>query len=246
MQWNGEEFQHESWLDILGYQSGHGDDEATLEWLVCGPPATTWQIEPTRPFINLEPPYENHISYQSKTRISPDFTRRALYWSLLVSPTAGVTYGGHGVWGWDDGAAPPVAHPNTGIPLHWKQALTMDAAEQVCYLADLFESIEWWRLVPSPDVLETQPGEQDRRRFVTASKAPEGDVIVVYIPADREIRLQLVVQRDDLSAIWFDPRTGVRQPATLNGGHMTTPAPGDWVLLLGRTVSLPANHGERR
>lgn len=245
IQWNSEEFQHESWLDILGYQSGHGDDEATLEWLLCGPPATTWQIEPIRPFINLEPPYEYHISYQSKTRISPDFTRRALYWSLLVSPTAGVTYGGHGVWGWDDGTTPPIAHPNTGIPLHWKQALTMAAAEQVCYLADLFESIEWWQLAPSPDLLESQLGEQDRRRFVTASKSPEGDLIMVYIPADREIRLKLVGQRADLSAIWFDPRTGVRQPATLNGGHMITPAPGDWVLLLGRTVSLPANHGER-
>lgn len=245
MQWNGEEFRQESWLDILGYQSGHGDDEKTLEWLVSGPPAKDWQIEPIRPFINLEPPYEYHISYQSNTRITADFTRRALYWSLLVSPTAGVTYGGHGVWGWDDGTAPPVAHPNTGIPLPWKQALMMDAAEQVCYLADLFESIEWWRLIPAPELLESQPGEQECGRFVTASKSPEGDLIVVYIPANREIRLKLAGQPDDLSAIWFDPRTGMRRPAELNGGHVITPAPGDWVLLLGRTVSLPAGQGDR-
>jgi len=245
MQWNGEEFRQESWLDILGYQSGHGDDEKTLEWLVSGPPAKDWQVEPIRPFINLEPPYEYHISYQSNTRITADFTRRALYWSLLVSPTAGVTYGGHGVWGWDDGTAPPVAHPNTGIPLPWKQALMMDAAKQVCYLADLFESIEWWRLMPAPDLLESQPGEQGFGRFVTASKSPEGDLIVIYIPANREIRLRLAGQPDDLSAIWFDPRTGMRQPAELNGGHVITPASGDWVLLLGRTVSLPAGQGDR-
>ena len=91
MHWNGEEFRHEDWLDILGYQSGHGDDNATLNWLVCGPPATDWKTPPPRVFINLEPPYENHISYQTKQRISAAMARRALYWSLLVSPTAGVT-----------------------------------------------------------------------------------------------------------------------------------------------------------
>ena len=240
MQWNGDEFRGETWLDILGYQSGHGDDDATLSWLVCGPPASDWTNAPARPFINLEPPYENHIAYQSRTRISADVMRRALYWSLLVSPTSGVTYGGHGVWGWDDGTTTPVAHPGTGIPLPWQQALVMPGAEQVTHLAELFESIEWWRLLPAPDLLAQQPGDQDKRRFVTASKSAEGDLIVVYIPEDREIKLNLVGLPDALSAIWFDPRTGERQTAALNGGPFTTPAPGDWVLLLGRSISLPA------
>ena len=244
MQWNGEEFRNESWLDILGYQSGHGDDESTLEWLVCGPPSRDWQNEPARPLINLEPPYEDHISYQSRKRISAGFTRRALYWSLLVSPTAGVTYGGHGIWGWDDGTAPPVGHPTTGIPLPWQQALVMDGAEQIRHLADLFESIEWWRLIPAPDLLADQPGDHDKGRYVTAAKSPEDDLIIVYIPQDRDIELNLIHSPDDLSAVWFDPRTGARQPAAVSGNHFTTPAAGDWVLLLGRGLVLPAGQGK--
>ena len=244
MHWNGEEFRHEDWLDILGYQSGHGDDDATLNWLVCGPPATDWKTPPPRVFINLEPPYENHISYQTKQRISAAMARRALYWSLLVSPTAGVTYGGHGVWGWDDGTAPPVAHPNTGIPLPWQKALLMDGAEQVRHLADFFESIEWWRLIPAPELLLAQPGNQAKRHFVTISKSAENDLIVAYVPEDREIALNLTSLPDDLSAVWFDPCSGSRKPAALAGGHFTTPAPGDWVLLLGRMLSLPAGQGE--
>jgi hypothetical protein len=245
MQWNGEEFRNEAWLDILGYQSGHGDDQNTLAWLVDGPPAHDWRNEPSRPFINLEPPYENHISYQSQQRITADFTRRALYWSSLVSPTAGVTYGGHGVWGWDDGTAPPVAHPKTGIPLPWSQALVMEGAEQVRHLADLFESVEWWRLRPAPDVLAKQPGHEDKGRYITAAKSLEDDLILIYTPQDRDIQLNLDALPDDLSAMWFDPRTGMRQPAPMNGGGFTTPAPGDWVLLLGRAVVLPAGQGER-
>ena len=171
-------------------------------------------------------------------------TRRALYWSLLVSPTAGVTYGGHGVWGWDDGTVPPVAHPNTGIPLPWQQALLMEGAEQIRYLADLFESMEWWRLLPAPELLFSQPGDQAKQRFVTVSKSPQGDLIVAYIPEDRTIQLTLTGLPDDLSAIWFDPRNGMRQPATSNGGQFTTPAAGDWLLLLGHSLSLPAGQGE--
>ncbi|MEZ4664190.1 MAG: DUF4038 domain-containing protein [Caldilineaceae bacterium] len=58
----------------------------------------------------MEPPYENHVAYQSGQPHDAHSVRRAMYWSLLNAPTAGVTYGGHGVWGWDDGSTPPVDH----------------------------------------------------------------------------------------------------------------------------------------
>ena len=73
-----EEFRDQKWLDITSYQSGHGDDEATQRWLVTGPPAQVWQLDPPRPSINLEPPYENHIAYQSQQPISPFTTRRGM------------------------------------------------------------------------------------------------------------------------------------------------------------------------
>jgi hypothetical protein len=120
----------------------------------------------------------------------------------------------------------------------------MDGAEQIRHLADLLESIEWWRLIPAPDLLAHQPGDHDKGRYVSAAKSPEEDLIVVYIPQDRDIELNLTHLPDDLSAVWFDPRTGARQPATVGGSHFTTPAAGDWVLLLGRGLVLPAGQGK--
>ena len=43
MHWVLGEFRDEPWLDIQGYQSGHGDDEKTLRWMIDGPPATEWK-----------------------------------------------------------------------------------------------------------------------------------------------------------------------------------------------------------
>lgn len=243
--WVRSEFEDEDWYDIVSYQSGHGDDEPTFTWLVNGPPAHDWQQGKPRPYINMEPPYEDHVAYQSRTRIDEFTARRALYWSLLVSPTAGVTYGGHGVWGWDDGSSAPVGHPNTGTPKPWHEALMLPAAEQVRYIDTLFMSLEWWKLRPAPELLVEQPGEQASHLFVAAARSESGDLAVVYVPESPTIRLNLSHLRSELSAYWFNPRTGERVTASLNGSapqtQFDTPGVGDWVLVLRHTIALPAN-----
>ena len=71
-----------------------------------------------------------------------------------------MTYGGHGVWGWDDGTAPPVAHPNTGVPKPWREALHLPGARQMRFLADCFASVPWWTLRPDQSLLSAQPGSR--------------------------------------------------------------------------------------
>jgi hypothetical protein len=235
MLWYGEEFRDEAWLDLLGYQSGHGDDQATLSWLVEGPPATAWKTEPARPIVNLEPPYEDHIAYHSKKRIDADFVRRALYWSLLVSPTAGVSYGAHGVWGWDDGSRLTPGHPAAGLPQPWQQALHFLGAEQVRHLIAFFQEISWWELVPAPEILTSQMGHDDRTRFVAASQSADRKLTVVYIPQHESVELRLGAPSAGREAYWFNPRDGTRRGATAIGARdqrFETPMPGDWLLVI--------------
>jgi hypothetical protein len=235
MHWYLDEFREEKWLSFVGYQSGHGDDPNTLKWIFAGPPATDWKKPPARPFINLEPPYENHIAYQSKKPHSPASVRRAIYWSLLIAPTAGVTYGGHGVWGWDDGTKPPADHPNTGIPLPWKRALAMPAAEQISVLTKFFSSIDFWRLRPAPNLLVKQPGAESADRFIAAARSEEGDLVVVYVPAERNVALRVSLLPPSPSVVWVNPRTGERQPTVAvvydDTCEFVTPGDGDWLLL---------------
>jgi hypothetical protein len=231
-----DEFRNEPWLDIIGYQSGHHDDVDGLQWIVDGPVSREWRRKPPKTIINLEPCYENHIAYQTGKPFSPMDVRRACYWSLMNAPTAGVSYGGHGVWGWDDASSPPCDHPTTGTPWPWHEALQLAGAEQMAHLARLFASIEWWRLCPVPGIVTSQPGISDVRRFISASRADEGDLAIVYVPMDRTAKLDLSCMSSRPHGTWIEPKTGRRTPLRkrLETGLVTirTPGMGDWVLLL--------------
>lgn len=235
MHWVLQEFLHEPWIDVHGYQSGHGDDDRTLRWMTEGPPSMDWTLEPKRPFINLEPPYEHHLAYQSRQPIPAEFVRRAVYWSLLSAPIAGTSYGGHGVWGWDEGTGPPVDHPNSGTPLPWKQAIVMPGAEQMAHVASLFTSIDFWRLRPAREALAEQPGAGAPARFIAAAATPEQDVFIAYTPEAGTISLHAAALPAGQPR-WIDPRTGGRSVARSTGSdsviRFETPGPGDWLLLI--------------
>jgi hypothetical protein len=234
MNWPWEGWRAETWLDVLGYQSGHGDDRDTLRWLHSGPPHRNWGNKPVRPVVNLEPPYEDHLAYHSRKPHPALHVRRAVYWSLLSAPPAGVTYGAHGLWSWqtEPGKTPP-DHPYTGKAKTWRRAKDLPGAEDMKHLAELFATLEWWRLRPAGDRLADQPGAKDPAKFVAAARTPEGDLALAYLPAGGKVTLRPRAPGRGLTAEWFDPRTGKRSPAKpAEGATYEAPDGHDWLLVL--------------
>lgn len=238
------DFADEAWLDVMGYQSGHSSDDPSFRWLLEGAPARTWRVLSPRPVLNLEPAYENHTDLANLSeRWTGEQVRRLLYWSLLVCPTAGVSYGGHGVWGWDDGSRPTTGHEHAGIPLAWRGALRMKAAEQIAHLADCFESIDWWQLEPALDLVVEQPGLQAAALTIAAARSPHGDLAIVYIPQGRQFILNLSTLVSDVSAFWLNPRTGERfrtlYPGDQEAYTFEAPDSEDWLLIFKSQISIP-------
>jgi hypothetical protein len=233
MQWHLEPLRAEPWLDFLGYQSGHGDDARTLAWIHSGPVSQTWKNEPIKPTLNLEPPYEAHLAYQSRQPHSDYSVRRACYWSLMNTPVAGLTYGGHGIWSWQTTEGVPQDHQRSGLAQAWHKAKDLPASGQMRHLVDLMTSLAWTELRPAQELVAKQPGADDPARFISAAATPDGRQAVLYLPVGGSVTLDLAKLARGAVGEWFDPRSGRRQAANLDeGGVYQAPDERDWVLVV--------------
>ncbi len=241
--WVGDEFRREPWFDFIGYQSGHGSSPEHLRWLVAGPPATDWRNDPPRPVVNLEPNYEAHPSYHIARHFTDHEVRRAAYWSLLVAPPAGVTYGHNAIWTWPEQPEVPEGHPKLGTVEPWHAGLNTPGVRSMTVLRRFFESLPrpWAQLRPAPDLLAEQPGDRDPEHFVAAALTEGGDLAVAYLPVGGAVRVRSEALPRPATARWFDPRTGAWTAAGMAGGpegphHFTAPGDDDWVLCVGEGV----------
>jgi hypothetical protein len=228
--WVIDMFHDEPWLDFHGYQSGHGDRETEdLRWHLAGPPEKPWELQPLKPLINLEPCYEAHPSYRDRHLFGAREVRRAVYWSLLSAPLAGVTYGHNWIWPWPVQPQVPDNHEFCGTVGPWRDAVASPGAESMAVLRRIMEGLPWWRLRPAQKLLAAQPGDEDLMQWVMAAGTPEGDLAVVYMPVGDTLRL---VAHGQPQAEWVDPRTGRSQHAALVDGQVTAPDDEDWLLIV--------------
>ncbi len=224
--WVGEEFRNEDWYDFIGYQSGHGDGEKDLRWLTAGPPATCWDREPRLPVVNLEPNYEIAIGYHHHTVFTDYHVRRAAYWSLLLSPAAGLTYGHDSIWNWNFATGPSEGHGNwhNGAVPPWTEGLETPGIASMTVLRGILERLPWTTLVPAPRAVRQT--SDDPQTFVAAARAADG-TLVVYTPCGGTVAcgdgdFPHPVRR-------VDPRTG----AVRTQPDLSCPEGQDWLLVCG-------------
>ncbi len=230
--WAGHEFGAESWFRFHGYQSSHWDHDDAWRWITNGPPSTEWARDPPRPVVNMEPCYEAHLDMTNPLKagrraFDGNDVRRACYWSLLVSPPAGVTYGASGVWSWELSPQPPMNHFLTGVAPPWREAMELPGSRSMKVLRQVFESVAWWTLVPSPELILEQPCEA--KAFIAGAKSASGDLAVIYTPGPAVIKLRTDRLKSPFAAEWVDPVSGRRQDAI---EPFETPGAADWVLIL--------------
>jgi hypothetical protein len=223
-----DDFQNENWVDAFGYGLGQNMNSDSLKWLVLGRVRSEWLKEPARPFLNVLPPLENGIAAQSQARISADDVRRLAWWSLLLTPTAGVSYGAQDVAAWN-------AAKQSKLPT-WQLSLFLPGAKQMGQAAAFFTSVNYETLYPAPRSVAIQPGHGAPNRYIANAESAAKDLTVTYVPEDRTLELYLNALPASPGIQWLNPSTGQKSPAVAVVGTSTcqlpTPAAGDWVLVV--------------
>jgi hypothetical protein len=195
---------NEPWLDFNTLQSGHGSKDHPRYDMI----AKDYALEPTKPCMDSEPCYENHPVREKKEQGWFDEldVRRACYWALF-SGAHGHTYGCHDIWMmWDKDVNKNMADARTG----WREALKLPGATQVGYARKLLESRAFLTRIPDQSVIKSDPGEGTGR--VVATRDSEGGYILVYLPENKPVTIDLSSLKGPARWGWMNPRTGEGVP----------------------------------
>lgn len=209
--WVEDEFRNEPWFRFNGYQSGHWKNDDAARWITSGPVRQAWRKDPGIPHINLEFCYEAHKDFDTHTRFDERDIRRDAYGSLLAGVPAGLTYGCHGIWSWEAKPNPPMNHPKTGYAPAWSEALKMPGSSSMKHLRDIFESIEWWRLLPSPELIAGQSENSSTFGQASAARSEAGDLAVIYLPQGGPVAVNTELLGAHLVVELIDPASGTRK-----------------------------------
>lgn len=195
----GDLFEKEDWYDLMSYQSSHGNDSVTVNWINKGPISYNWKKLKPMPYINMEPNYEE-IGF----RIFAEDVRNASYWSLFATPVAGITYGANGVWPWLQPGERILNHNDKPGVTGWRKSIEFPGSIQMGYLAKFITQFKWWDLFPANELLAEQPGENSYSHWISLVKSSDYKTIIAYIPQKTTIKL-FNPRGYEYSARWFDP-----------------------------------------
>lgn len=169
--------------DLYLYQSGHNisaqDGAYTLARSFAGRPVM-------RPIVNSEPCYEqigySHMIYGRFRRAD---ARRALWLSLTGGASAGVTYGAHGVWNWQNDAVEATMDLGEGFlkAMPHEVALRFPGADDYGFARRLVERLGLFELEPAQDLLASHADD------VYAARTAECATTVVYVPTSVALKL---------------------------------------------------------
>ncbi len=229
--WIGEVYKDEPWLNIVGYQSSHSNQAATVNWITRGPMSKTWSHLPARPIINLEPNYEE-IGF----RITDRDVRNASYWSLFATPISGLTYGANGIWPWLREGEHILNHNDAPGTSLWNVSINLPGSMQVAYLGQFIRKFDWWNLYPSQELLVDQPGDETYNHFVSLVKSIDNNTILAYLPVKCSVKIRKPPGDNSYHVRWFNPVKNIYTKGTADddGSILTiqSPVDSDMVLIL--------------
>jgi hypothetical protein len=217
-------------VDFCGMQSGHHGGNlqraynAARSWTL-----DMWNAIPVKPVVDIEAMYDAYGDNSGKNWREKD--ARKLGWIAWLSGSRGYTYGcgdvppkvpkgAGGVWRFNKDAS---AYD------YWRKAILWKSAGQMTIMHDFFKSFEWWKLAPSHEVILNQ-AINDTVKMVASINADKS-LLVVYMPDNPEVILDLSSMTGTLTGKWFNTVTGNYVPVgspVIPAKKVSFSRPGSW------------------
>ncbi len=224
----------EPWMDYIWIQGAHRNQQ--------GPPPSFYYAlynrTPTKPFMEAELNYEKIFSNRD------DQVVRYGAYKAVQCGSLGFQYGANGIWQMVSNPA-GADSARWGPARPWYEAAELPGGAQMKHLRNVYEALEWWKLVPLPDAVETQEILDINHNQLILAKGEDNNVFVIYfssgINKNNQVWLNNIPERLGLSykGYWINPIDGSRTdlPSLIseNQGRIPLPArenTSDWVLVL--------------
>lgn len=245
-------FHNEPWLDFNAYQSGHAQRYNKVYTLA----QNNYSLNPVKPFIDLEPAYEDipvkfwgFINWNENPRVPKEildsnnlvikgethfkkgwfnaYDLRVHDYYNMLSGACGIVYGNNGIWQMFR-KNDPLAIP---CLYDWKHSLNRPGADNIRHLKHLFTQRDYSILVPDQSIIYGINQNYRNRMYVAAALATTRHFMVVYTPINQPLRVMLgKLDGKKIQACWYNPQNGQVMPIEGNQKPEI------------RTFTPPANH----
>jgi len=194
-----------SLLDIDMLQTGHDDRNSAVNHVRVV--NESLGREPRMPVLVGE------VVYEGIFEACRQEVQRYVFWSAMLSGTAGHTYGANGLWqvnGTDEPYGPSPPGYSFG-KVTWEQAYQLPGSSDLGQGKRILEQYRWWEFRPLLDLLDAPWRENyEIKPFIAGIP---GEVIVVYNPHvwPRD-SLRVKIGPGRWRAAYIDPKDGERYP----------------------------------
>ena len=190
-------------LDFIFLQSGHNNFK-TLSRAVS-------QVNENLELYPGKPVLHGEVCFEGMKGSSWNDIQRFLFWSNLLSGTAGFSYGVEGIWQFNTEeelfGASPVGNVWGNIP--WEEAMHYKGSAEVGIGKKLMENFEYWRFEPHPEWIEANNSGELSSYFVAGIP---GEVRVIYLHEKpsryNPYTLVGLTQKSAYAYQYLDPITG--------------------------------------
>jgi hypothetical protein len=203
-------------IDFDMLQTGHSDRQSV--------PNTIQVINRELAASPKMPVLIGEVCYEGIMEASREEVERFMFWSAMLSGTAGHTYGANGIWQVNTREKPyglsPHGHSWGGPP--WDIAAQLPGSRQVGLAKGLLTRYSWWKLAPRPELVEPRWNTKDYW-LPYAAQIP-GEAVIAFLPGTFEPATFNHLDSGSYRAFFFNPSDGTEVAI----GSVSPDANGSW------------------